>query len=71
MCPASPSGPEAQQVLLFHHDPAHADEYLGALCGQVAERWIALGDAPGATGLAQEGRALAVRHLTSLDQAAS
>jgi phosphoribosyl 1,2-cyclic phosphodiesterase len=62
---------QAKQVLLFHHDPAHDDEYLDALGGQAAERWIALRGAPGAVALAQEGRALAVRHLASLDQAAS
>jgi phosphoribosyl 1,2-cyclic phosphodiesterase len=50
---------EAQQVLLFHHDPAHDDEYLDDLGEHAADQWIAFGGAPGAVALAQEGRALA------------
>ena len=56
---------EAQQVLLFHHDPAHDDEYLDDLGEHAADQWIGFGGAPGAVALAQEGRALAVRHLTA------
>jgi phosphoribosyl 1,2-cyclic phosphodiesterase len=62
---------EAQQVLLFHHDPAHDDESLDALGEHAAEQWSALGGAPGAVGLAQEGRGLSVRRVTAATQAHS
>jgi len=38
---------EAEQVLLFHHDPLHTDSELDELEGQAAERWSALGGGPG------------------------
>jgi phosphoribosyl 1,2-cyclic phosphodiesterase len=60
---------EVEQVLLFHHDPAHDDEYLDILGAQAADEWIALGGGPGAVALAQEGRALAVRRSAPASQA--
>jgi phosphoribosyl 1,2-cyclic phosphodiesterase len=46
------TGPE--QVLLFHHDPLHSDEFLDTLGAEVAERWQALGGDPGRVRLATE-----------------
>ena len=51
---------EADRVLLFHHDPAHADDRLDALGEWAAEYWGSCGGGPGAVALAQEGRTLDV-----------
>jgi len=51
---------EADRVLLFHHDPAHADDRLDALGEWAAEYWDSCGGGPDAVALAQEGRTLDV-----------
>lgn len=50
----------AHEVLLFHHDPLHSDEFLDALGSEVAERWAAAGGDPGRIELATERRELVV-----------
>jgi phosphoribosyl 1,2-cyclic phosphodiesterase len=60
---------EVEQVLLFHHDPAHDDGDLDTIGAQAAAEWLALGGPPGAVELAQEGRTLAVRELAAASQA--
>ena len=42
------------QVLLFHHDPLHSDEFLDRLGAEVRERWADLGGSPGQVSLATE-----------------
>lgn len=54
---------EVEQMLLFHHDPAHDDEYLDTLGGQAVEDWTALGAPSEAVALAQEGRASVYQQL--------
>jgi phosphoribosyl 1,2-cyclic phosphodiesterase len=51
----------AQQVLLFHHDPLHSDEFLDHLCAEVSTRWKALGGTPDDVLLASESRELVIR----------
>jgi phosphoribosyl 1,2-cyclic phosphodiesterase len=46
---------EAEQVLLFHHDPLHTDDELDLLHGRARERWLALGGPPGELAMAIEG----------------
>ncbi|MGH2984605.1 MAG: hypothetical protein ACRDK5_10190 [Solirubrobacterales bacterium] len=48
---------EAEQMLLFHHDPDHDDARLEALEGEAAERWSGL-DGQGAMAMAREGEAI-------------
>jgi phosphoribosyl 1,2-cyclic phosphodiesterase len=50
----------AGRLLLFHHDPAHDDDFLDALGVQAARRWTALGGRDGAVALAAEGLELDV-----------
>ena len=45
----------AGRLLLFHHDPLHSDDFLDAVAVTAAERWAAMGGAPGAVALAAEG----------------
>src|SRR5829696_4480927 len=54
---------EVEQMLLFHHDPAHDDEYLDTLGGQAVEDWTALGAPSEAVALAQEGRTSVYQQL--------
>jgi len=44
----------AQQVVLFHHDPLHTDEFLDSLATVAQERWRQLGGADGQLTLARE-----------------
>src|SRR5947209_16656816 len=53
-----------EKLLLFHHDPLHSDEFLDGLCGQVAERWQALGGRPGEVEVATERREIVVAQPT-------
>jgi phosphoribosyl 1,2-cyclic phosphodiesterase len=46
------TGPE--QVLLFHHDPLHSDQFLDRLGEDVCDRWQAMGGDPGRVRLATE-----------------
>jgi phosphoribosyl 1,2-cyclic phosphodiesterase len=50
----------ARQVLLFHHDPLHSDEFLDAIGSEVADRWAEYGGEPGQIELATERRELVV-----------
>jgi phosphoribosyl 1,2-cyclic phosphodiesterase len=50
----------AERVLLFHHDPLHSDDFLDALCGQVASGWEELGGRPGQVELAAERREVSI-----------
>lgn len=50
----------AERLLLFHHDPLHSDDFLDALCGQVASRWQELGGRSGQVELAAERRELSI-----------
>jgi len=52
---------EADQLLLFHHDPAHSDDRLDALGAGAANHWEALGGNPSTVALAQEGRVFDVK----------
>jgi phosphoribosyl 1,2-cyclic phosphodiesterase len=51
---------EAEQVLLFHHDPLHTDEDLDLLHERVGERWLGLGG-PGDVAMAIEGTDIELR----------
>jgi phosphoribosyl 1,2-cyclic phosphodiesterase len=50
----------ADELVLFHHDPAHTDERLDALAGHAAERWQALGHRPRSVRLAAEGATIEI-----------
>jgi phosphoribosyl 1,2-cyclic phosphodiesterase len=50
----------AEQVLLFHHDPLHSDDFLDSLSGEVVARWQDLGGEPARIELAAERRELSV-----------
>ncbi len=51
---------EAQRLMLFHHDPMHADDFLDGVRDQAIERWRALGGANAAIELAAERREIEV-----------
>jgi ribonuclease BN (tRNA processing enzyme) len=44
----------AHQILLFHHDPLHSDEFLDAMGEEVASGWAARGGDPSVIELATE-----------------
>jgi phosphoribosyl 1,2-cyclic phosphodiesterase len=44
----------AREILLFHHDPLHSDEFLDALGDEVAAGWTARGGDPSTIELATE-----------------
>jgi phosphoribosyl 1,2-cyclic phosphodiesterase len=46
---------QAEQVLLFHHDPLHTDRELDELGRRAAESWLALGGSAGELAMAIEG----------------
>ena len=48
----------ARNVLLFHHDPMHSDEFLDTLAQEIGPRWAALGGDPAQVELATERREL-------------
>lgn len=50
----------ASRLLLFHHDPLHSDDFLDSFCGDIAERWDALGGSAEQVELATERREIAV-----------
>jgi phosphoribosyl 1,2-cyclic phosphodiesterase len=50
----------ARQVLLFHHDPLHSDEFLDAMGDEIATQWTERGGDPAAVELATERRELVV-----------
>jgi phosphoribosyl 1,2-cyclic phosphodiesterase len=45
----------ARRVLLFHHDPLHADDFLDGLHGAARRRWEQLGGDPSLVEMAREG----------------
>jgi phosphoribosyl 1,2-cyclic phosphodiesterase len=51
---------EAKRVLMFHHDPLHADEFLDNLHKTAREGWTALGHDPELVTMAAEGAELTV-----------
>jgi phosphoribosyl 1,2-cyclic phosphodiesterase len=55
-----------EQVLLFHHDPLHSDDFLDALGDEISERWQALGGDPGRVQLATERLELDLAQLPGL-----
>jgi phosphoribosyl 1,2-cyclic phosphodiesterase len=52
---------EAEQVLLFHHDPLHTDGELDLLHRRARERWLALDGPPGELAMAMEGSEIELR----------
>jgi phosphoribosyl 1,2-cyclic phosphodiesterase len=52
---------EAEQVLLFHHDPLHTDDELDLLHRRAGERWLALGGPTGELAMAIEGSEVELR----------
>jgi phosphoribosyl 1,2-cyclic phosphodiesterase len=52
---------EAEQVLLFHHDPLHTDGELDLIHRRAGERWRALGGPPGELAMAIEGSDIELR----------
>jgi hypothetical protein len=62
---------EVEQVLMFHHDPLHSDDFLDGVAADVAGRLGGLGRAPGWAGFACERQELEVGRNTSGELAAS
>ena len=50
----------ARRLLLFHHDPLHADEFLDGLHATARERWAELGGDPDLVEMGMEGGELEV-----------
>ncbi len=50
----------AKRLLLFHHDPLHADGFLDGLHGAARGRWAELGGDPAALDMGREGEELTV-----------
>src|SRR4051794_17117677 len=51
---------EARRLLMFHHDPLPADDFLDRFHASAQERWAELGGAAGAVEMAAEGQALEI-----------
>jgi phosphoribosyl 1,2-cyclic phosphodiesterase len=51
---------EAKRLLLFHHDPLHADDFLDEFSGIAGRRWEELGGEPGAIEMATESHVIEV-----------
>jgi ribonuclease BN (tRNA processing enzyme) len=51
---------QADELILFHHDPTHTDARLDALAGSAAERWQALGHRSGSVRPAAEGATIEI-----------
>jgi phosphoribosyl 1,2-cyclic phosphodiesterase len=51
---------EAKRLLLFHHDPLHADTFLDDMYGAAVERWIEMGGDPGTIDMAAESQELVI-----------
>ena len=49
---------EARRLLMFHHDPAHADAQLDRLADEARGEWVAGGGDPSAVAMAVEGSTL-------------
>jgi hypothetical protein len=52
---------EAEQVLLFHHDPLHTDDELDLLHRRAGERWLGFGRPAGELAMAVEGSEIELR----------
>jgi hypothetical protein len=50
----------ARRLLLFHHDPLHADGFLDDLHAGARRRWAELGGDPAVIAMAAEGAELEV-----------
>jgi phosphoribosyl 1,2-cyclic phosphodiesterase len=50
----------ARRLLLFHHDPMHADDFLDGFHASARERWAELGGDPGLVEMGMEGGELEV-----------
>ncbi len=61
---------EARRLLLFHHDPLHADEFLDNLQTTARDGWAALGHDPERVTLAAEGAELTVEPSSAHGEAA-
>ena len=51
---------EPEQLLLFHHDPLHSDDFLDSLYDGARERWSELGGDPDRLAMARERQELEV-----------
>jgi len=51
---------EAKQLLLFHHDPLHSDEFLDGFAEEATARWVELGGKPEEITLAAERQEIVV-----------
>jgi phosphoribosyl 1,2-cyclic phosphodiesterase len=51
---------EARNLLLFHHDPLHSDEFLDELHGSARKRWSELGRDPETIAMGVEGGELVI-----------
>ena len=49
---------QAKRLLMFHHDPAHADAQLDALSGEAGDAWVDLGGDRDQVAMAVEGSVL-------------
>lgn len=49
---------EIDRMLMFHHDPAHADTRLDRLAGEARSMWVEGGGDPGQVAMAVEGASL-------------
>ncbi len=48
----------AERTVLFHHDPAHSDDYLDRHGAEARQRWVELGGEDGAVTVGAEGQEL-------------
>ena len=60
---------EAKELLLFHHDPLHSDEFLDRFAEDATERWIELGGDADSISLAAERQELDVTGAPAKDAA--
>jgi len=61
---------EAKELLLFHHDPLHSDEFLDRFAEDATERWVDLGGTADTISLAAERQELDVTGSPRKDTAA-
>jgi hypothetical protein len=62
---------EAQQLMLFHHDPLHDDDELDRLHGEARERWGATGRSPDEVMMAAELQEFGIGGFGSVTPAAA
>ena len=56
---------EAKRLLLFHHDPLHADDFLDGIAASARERWTASGGDAAAVEMGVEGSEIEVGPSTA------